>query len=192
MTPEGEDTRAFPGPVFGSLWERLADPAAPPGGGAAAAVAAGMAAGLVAKAARRPIETWTDARGVAAQAAALGERCVELAESDARAFAAALRALQDRADIELRLAESVDVLLALAETATDIAELAARTAEQCDGTFRGDAVCAALLAEAAASCVAVLVAGNLTVTGEDERLRRARQLAELSTAALRRALESGP
>ena len=187
-----DETRAFPETTFGSLWERLADPGAGPGGGSAAALAAGMAAALIAKAARQSVDSWPDAAGVAAQAGSFGTRCAELAESDSQAFAAALRALEDRAEVDTHLTRTVVVLLALGETAADVAELAARTAEHCDGVFRGDAVCAALLAEAAASAAAVLVAGNLTVTGEDERLRRARRLAETATAALRRALESGP
>jgi hypothetical protein len=151
-----------------------------------------MAAALVAKAARRSADTWPDALGVAAQAAAFGARGSELAETDSRVFAAALQALGASVDVEPRLTETVVVLLALGETAADLAELAARTAEQCDGTFRADAVCAALLAEAAACSAAVLVAGNLTVTPGDERLLRARQLAELATGAVRRALEAGP
>jgi hypothetical protein len=150
-----------------------------------------MAASLVAKAARRSADSWRDAAGVAAQAESLASRCDELAESDARAFAAALRALEERSDVEGPLAESVDVLLVLCETATDVADLAARTAEQCDGTYRADAVCAALLAEAATSSVAVLVAANLTVTERDERLLRAKRLSAAATTALRRALESG-
>jgi formiminotetrahydrofolate cyclodeaminase len=176
----------------GDLWDRLADPQAAPGGGSASAVAAELAAALVAKAARRSAGSWPDAHGVAAQAASLAARLSELAESDSRAFAAALEALEARADIERHLDQTVVELLALAETATDVAELAALTAEQCDGTFRGDAICAALLAEAAARGAAVLVSGNLTVADEDERLRRARRLADLATEAVRRALQSGP
>ncbi len=176
----------------GTFWERLADPRSAPGGGSASAVAVEMAAALVVKAARRSAETWPEARGAAAQAGALATRCSELAELDSRAFGAALKALEGRAEVEGPLRESVDVLLALAETAADLAELAASTAEHCDGTFRGDAICAALLAEAAACGAAVLVAGNLTVTSNDERLRRAKRLGELATRAVARALETGP
>jgi formiminotetrahydrofolate cyclodeaminase len=187
-----DETQTAPEPALGGLWDRLADPDKAPGGGSASAVAVEMASALVAKAARRSTDSWPDAAGVAAQASALAARCAELAELDARAFGAALKALEDRAGIEERLGESVDVLLALAEAATDVAELAALTAEQCDGTFRGDAICAALLAEAAACGAAVLVAGNLTVTGADERLARAKRLGELATRAVGRALETGP
>ena len=189
---EPNQTDAFSKAAIGGLWERLADPEAAPGGGSAAAVAAWMAAALVAKAARRSTDSWPDARGVAAQAGSLGARCSELAESDSLAFEAALQALESRADVHARLADTVVVLLALGEVAADVAELAARTAEHCDGTFRADAVCAALLAEAGACAAAVLIAGNLTVTSGDERLRRAQRLGEVATEAVRRALEAGP
>ena len=105
---------------------------------------------------------------------------------------AALRSLDQLEGVEARLDQAVGEVLALAEAATDVAELAAWTAERCDGTFRADAICAALLAEAAACGAAVLVAGTLTVTERDERLGRARRLADLSSEALRRALEAGP
>lgn len=189
---ERDETGALPEPILGNLLERLADPRSAPGAGSAAAFAAGMAAALLAKAARHSADTWPDARGVAAQAGSFAARCLELAESDARAFAAALKALEERTGIEPSLDQTVVVLLALGEIAADVAELAARTAEHCDGTFRGDAVSATLLAEAAARSVAVLVAGNLTVAEGDERLRRAKRLAELATAAARRALDAGP
>ena len=186
------DTSGDTGLVTSELWERLADPQAIHGGGSASAVAVELAAALVAKAARRSVEGWPEALEVAAQARSLARRCSELAESDARAFAAALKALEDRVDIERNLDRAVAELLALGETANDVAELAASTAERCDGTFRADAVCATLLAEAAACGLAVLVAGSLTVTERDERLLRAKRFADLATGAVRRALEVGP
>jgi formiminotetrahydrofolate cyclodeaminase len=176
---------------FRSSWEQLAAPRTAPGGGSAAALTAGLATALVAKAARRSADTWAEARGVAAQARLLATRCAELSDESSRAFTAALKALEDRVEIEARLNESVDVLLALAEVACDVAELAAWVAEHCDGTFRGDAVCGALLAEAAACAAAVLVAGNLTVTASDERVARAKLLADSATRAVASALESG-
>ncbi len=173
------------------LCDRLGIRAPHPGGASASAVAAGMSAALVAKAARRSEPSWAEADAVALQADLLGARCSELAESASRAFAAALKALEDRTDIEAHLNRTVVDLLALAEVSVEVAGLAARTAERCDGTFRGDAVCAALLAEAAACGAAVLVAGNLTVTEGDKRLREAKQHASRATEAVRRALEAG-
>jgi methenyltetrahydrofolate cyclohydrolase len=189
---ELEESLARPEPTPDDPWDALADPQTAPGGGSAAAIAARLATALVAKAARRSADSWRDAAGVAAQATTLADRCSELAEADAHAFGAALEALEQRRAIETRLEESVTALLAIAELGADVAELAALTAEKCDGTFRGDAVTGALLAEAGACAAAVLVAGNLGVTREDERLRQARQLAAQATAAVRRALEAGP
>jgi formiminotetrahydrofolate cyclodeaminase len=190
VSPSRSD--AFPELAPAGLWERLADPDTAPGGGSAAALAAWMAAALVAKAARHSVATWPDAAGVAAQAGSLGERCSDLAVSDAIAFAAALAALERGTQVELALAETVAELLALGEAAADVAELAARTAERCDGTFRGDAVAAALLAESAARGAAALVTANLTVAEGDARLLQARRSAEAALAAGRRALEAGP
>jgi methenyltetrahydrofolate cyclohydrolase len=189
---ELQDSAAGTEPLLDDLWERLAEPRTAPGGGSAAAIAARLATALVAKAARRSADSWPDAPGVAAQAVSLGNRCSELAEADSRAFGAALEALEERRRIEVRLEESVTTLLAIAEAAADVAELAALTAEKCDGTFRGDAVTGALLAEAGGCAAAVLVASNLGVTREDDRLRRAQKLAGQATAAVRRALEAGP
>ena len=189
---ETDEKEALHALTSGDLWDRLADPGAAPGGGSAAAVVAGMAAALTAKAARRSSNSWSDARGVAAQAGSLAKRCTELAQEDAHAFDAALQALENPTDVALPLAQTVAVLLELGETAADVAELAARTAEHCDGTFRGDAVSATLLAEAAARVVTALVASNLTVAKGDERLLRARRLADVAAAAARRALDAGP
>jgi formiminotetrahydrofolate cyclodeaminase len=174
------------------VWARLAHPQDALGGGSAAALALGTAAALVAKAARHSVGSWPEAAGAAAQARSLQARCSLLAEFDARAFAAALRALERRVDVEIRVAETLVPLMRLGETAVDVAELAAETAERCDGTFRADAVTAALLAEAAAHSAAALVTANLTVVEGDERLQRARRLAELATAAARRARGAGP
>jgi formiminotetrahydrofolate cyclodeaminase len=189
---ELEESLARPEPATDDLWSALADPQTAPGGGSAAAIAARLATALVAKAARRSADSWPDAPGVAAQATSLADRCAELAEADARAFGAALKALEERRGIEARLEESVTALLAITEAAADVGELAALTAEKCDGTFRGDAVTGALLAEAGACAAAILVAGNLGVTRDDDRLQQARQLAAQATAAVRRALEAGP
>ena len=80
----------------------------------------------------------------------------------------------------------------LADTAADVAVLAALTAEFGDGTYRGDAAAAAILAEAGARAAAKLVAVNLTVTEDDERLRRAREAEEAARRAAARALDAGP
>jgi formiminotetrahydrofolate cyclodeaminase len=173
------------------LCRRLASEGAP-GAGSAAAVAGALAASLVAKAARRSVGSWPEASGVVAQAQALAARCAELAALDAEAFDEALAALDAGAGVEPPLLRAAGVLLQLGEVAADVAVLAARAAEHGEGTFRGDATSAAVLAEAAARAAETLVRGNLTVTPTDERLTRAHLLTETAAAATRRALDSGP
>jgi formiminotetrahydrofolate cyclodeaminase len=160
------------------------------GGGPAAALAAAMGAALVAAAARKSRDSWPEAVGVAAQAAALEARCVELAHADADAFAEALVALERGSDVEEPLREAVSVLLELGEASADVAALAALTAERCEGMFRGDAAAAAQLAAAATEVVATLVEVNLTVGPTDERLAWARRLVDSATRAARQAAES--
>ena len=173
---------------------RLAAPEQGPGGGSAAALTVAVAAGLVAMVARRSREAWSDAAGVAAQAIAVQERIAPLAEADAEAWAAALDALGGgRGDDELHqvLADAVQIPLEIGEAAADVASMAALAAEMGEGTFRGDAAAAALLAEAAARAAGKLVAVNLTVTGDDARLVRARRNEQLAGEAAARALDAG-
>ena len=75
--------------------------------------------------------------------------------------------------------------LRIAEVAADTAELAAHVAEHCEPTFRADAAAATRLAEGAARACVELVATNLGVTEDDERLSRARLLAEAAGDAAR-------
>jgi formiminotetrahydrofolate cyclodeaminase len=160
-----------------------------PGGGSAAGLVATMAAALIAKAAQHS-EAWGEAPTVIARADSLGERCAELARLDAEAFATALDALEKGEGVAGPLRRTTDVLLELAETAADVADLAARTAERCDGGFSGDAASGAVLAAAAALAAESLVSTNLTVTDSDERMRRAHTLAEDAAAAALRALKA--
>jgi formiminotetrahydrofolate cyclodeaminase len=180
---------------LGDFLESLSAPGPVPGGGAAAALTVSFAAGLVTMAARRSADSWPEARGVAAQARTLLARTAPLAQSDADAWHAALDALEEppgEDELEERLTRAAQVPLAIADTAADVAELAALVAEMGDGTYRGDAAAAALLAEAGARAAEKLVAVNLTVTPEDPRLVRARRAAEAAHAAVARALDSGP
>jgi len=172
------------------LCRQLATESAP-GGGSAAGVAAAMAAGLTAKAARRS-ESWGEAPTVIARADALGVRCAELAQLDAEAFEQALAALEKGEAVAAPLRRTTDLLLELAETAADVAALAARTAEHCDGTFSGDAASGAVLAAAATLAAESLVSVNLTVTDSDARMRKAHSLAEDAAASALRALKVAP
>jgi formiminotetrahydrofolate cyclodeaminase len=180
---------------LGDFLDSLSSPGPAPGGGAAAALTVSLAAGLVTMAARRSASSWPDARGVAAQARTLLARAAPLAKSDADAWHAALEALEEPPSddqLEERLAQAAQVPMAIADTAADVAELAALVAEMGDGTYRGDAAAASVLAEAGARAAAKLVAVNLTVTSDDPRLIRARKAADAARAAAERALDSGP
>jgi methenyltetrahydrofolate cyclohydrolase len=170
-----------------------ADPV--PGAGSAAALTASTAAALVAMTARLS-EGWEDAPGVVAQALALQERLAELAQSDADAYAESLEALAARAKgsderRDLALGDALDraarVPLAIAETAHDVALLAAKAAEHVRIEVQADAQAAASLAAAAASTAALLVEVNLTTSEHDERVRRARRAADGAAAAVQSA-----
>jgi len=182
----------FPDLSLGDLLERLASEEPDLGGGSAAALGGAMAAALVTAVARRSRDSWADAAGVAAQARALEDRCVRLAQADALAFGAAVAALERASEVEEPLRESVVVLLELGEAAADVAALAALAAERCDGRFRGDAAAAAQLAQAAAGVVATLVEANLTVGAGDERLAAAKRLVDSARYSARQAGEDAP
>jgi formiminotetrahydrofolate cyclodeaminase len=172
-----------------------------PGGGSAAALTVTFAAGLVTMVARHSRDSWADAGGVAAQARKLQARCAPLAQQDADVWKDALEALHGNggggagsrdADLEEKLARAAEVPLWIAEAGADVAMLAALTTEMGDGTYRGDAAAAALLAHAGARVAANLVALNLGMREDDLRLARARRSERAAAAAAARALEAGP
>jgi formiminotetrahydrofolate cyclodeaminase len=78
----------------------------------------------------------------------------------------------------------------LAEAGADTATLAAAAVEHGTLDRRGDAVAAAILADAGARAAAHLVEVNLVVTPDDERVKRARAAAEVASAAARSAVRS--
>ena len=80
------------GVTMGRLHDLLAEPGPRPAGGSAAALATTMAAGLV-RLVARVSRDWEDAPGIAAQAAALGDRSLLLADDDHRVYAEALAQL---------------------------------------------------------------------------------------------------
>ena len=166
-----------------------------PGAGSAAALTASAAAALVAMTARLSDE-WPEAAGVAAQALALQQRLAELAQADAEIYAESLDALaarekgqDERRDFALGtlLDRAARVPLAIAETACDVALLAANAAAYVRLEVQPDARAAGSLAAAAASAAALLVEVNLTATADDERVRQARRAAEGAAAAVQSA-----
>jgi methenyltetrahydrofolate cyclohydrolase len=177
--------------ALGAFHDAVEHPEALPASGAAAATAAALSASLVAMAARATPE-WAEANGVAAQALKLRRRLAELARTDAEAFAAVLSHLDapgSEQGRDARLARALDrsseLPLAIAETAADVAALAALTSERCVPRHRADAVAAAALAEGAAVAAAHLVETNLLAVPGDERCARARAAGEAAEAARR-------
>jgi formiminotetrahydrofolate cyclodeaminase len=161
-----------------------------PGGGSVAALVTAAAAGLLAKVARASSETWPDARGVAAQAETLRDRVAPIAQVDADEYDAALQA---RGDFEVgrAYARAAEPPLRIAEAAVDVALLSVTVAQLGDQSLRADAVTAAALAAGAARAAAELVAVNLTTSAEDERVLRARKLAQQAADAAEEAFTGG-
>ena len=131
----------------------------------------------------------------AAQAASLYARSLPLAEADADAYAAALARLATRegspqGDFKLGVAleHTADVLLAIADAAADVGELAVAVVERAAPDLKPDAVAAAMLAEGSARAAAHLVAINLAVSEGDARACRAEAAVDAAAAAVQRAL----
>lgn len=178
--------------------DRLAAEEPTPAGGSAAALCVAMAAGLTAKVAKASPD-WSEAGSVVAQAERLRRRTAPLAQSDAEAYEEALAALHlpDQLEPEVRnmalgkvLARAAEIPLVIAEAGADVACLAAEVAERGTPERRADAIAAALIAEAAARAAANLVAVNLIVTPEDDRVKRAQVVADVAANAAQTALES--
>jgi methenyltetrahydrofolate cyclohydrolase len=163
-----------------------------PGGGSVAALLVAMAAGLVAKAARISRPRWPEADGAAARADMLRDRAAANAQRDAELYLQALSVLAERTeenpavrDFELgrSFALAAEPPLELADIAADTVMLAEEVARKSDPSVRVDVEVAAVLAAAAARVAAELVAVNLTATEADERVHRARVLAESAARA---------
>jgi methenyltetrahydrofolate cyclohydrolase len=180
--------------------DRMAAEEPTPAGGSAAAIAVAMASALIAKVAKVSPD-WSEARAVVAQAERLSQRVAPLAQIDAEAYEEALAALHlpEQLEPEVKdmalgemLTRAAEIPLVIAEAGADVACLAAEVADRGAPDRRGDAITAALIAEAAARAAANLVAVNLTVTPDDERLVRAEAVTSVASAAAREALRSVP
>jgi formiminotetrahydrofolate cyclodeaminase len=181
------------------LLESFASREAAPAAGSAAAIVVAVAAGLIGKVALASPE-WPEARSAFAQAETLRKRTAPLAQSDADAYLEALAALHlpEQLESEVRdmalgqvLARAAEIPLAIAEAGADAASLAVVAAERGIEERRGEAVAAALLAESAARVAAELVAMNLTITPDDQRVTRARAAEAMARNAARDALSAG-
>lgn len=172
-----------------------------PGGGATAAVTTALAAGLVVMAARFSEAHLPQSAALAEQADRLRRRVEPCVDEDARAYRAVLDAYGlpkepdpegRRERIRLALHAAAEVPLRIAEAGAQVAGLGAcLAAEGGDPDLRGDAVTAALLAEAAVRSAVCLVRINVELGGlGGDLLDRADRCVEEATEAARRAAAS--
>jgi len=182
----------------------------PGGGGPAAALTAAAAAALVAKVARGSRTTWIEAGGAIAHAEALRMQTQALIDRDAAAYleASAVLALDERSArsgvaspagtaavpvgdreriLDEALLQAADLALAIADAASEIAQLAAHVARYCPKAMRPDALTAVALAEAAACAAARLVAVNRKLADDDPRRASAAEAAQSAQDARERA-----
>lgn len=173
-------------PVRGFL-DQLAARTPAPGGGGAAAVTGALAAGLVAMAARFSVTQLPGAGDLADRADELRHRAADLADLDARAYAAVLDTPPGQRR-EALLGAAV-VPLEISEIGARVALMAVQVAEAGNPNLRGDAVTGALLAAASARSAACLVDINVGLGGlEPELSRRAGQAVTDACAAAERVM----
>jgi formiminotetrahydrofolate cyclodeaminase len=182
--------------AFEELLDTIAAETPAPGGGSVAAFVTEMAASLAAMAARFAHD-WDGAAGAVAQAETLRHRAAPLAIEDAVAYENVLTAMRMPKELEPEvrntligetLSRAADAPLQIAETAVDVAELAAEIAVCGNPNLRGDAAAASILATAASRVAANLVEINLATVEGDERVELARALVRNSEKAVQRAL----
>jgi methenyltetrahydrofolate cyclohydrolase len=160
------------------------DPA--PAGGSVAAVAVALAAALSAMAARLSAEHLADAPKLAKRADSLRSEAAPLARADAVAYGRVLAAQRTGEGdvVHDALSRAADIPVAVAKAGVEVAEISAHLARDGNPNLRGDAIAAALLAEAGARAATWLAKINLSSAGiEDGRLGHADELVEAAAAA---------
>jgi formiminotetrahydrofolate cyclodeaminase len=158
-----------------------------PGGGTAAALAVTLGAGLCAMTARLSArqldgDTVTELTN---QAERILAASASLLQADAESYGRVISAMRSPAGadpagreraVAAALSGAADVPLDIIALGAEAAALAARLAADGNPALRGDAVTAAVLAEAGARAAAVLVGINLAAVPDDERHARAGSL----------------
>jgi formiminotetrahydrofolate cyclodeaminase len=173
------------------LFDDLSSSDAAPASGSAAAVTIAMAAALAEMGAGLSRGQWDEAAGMVAQARLLRRRIAPLVEADADAYARALAALDSAGasgaggddDIARALAAAADVLLVIARTGADTAEVAQQVAERGNPRHRDDVHAAVLLAEVGTRIAATLVSVNLATVAGDLREEEAIACARAAASA---------
>jgi methenyltetrahydrofolate cyclohydrolase len=157
--------------------EAVASNAPAPGGGSSSAVAAALAAALVEMAARLA------GRDEAVRSAAeLRRTGLRLAEEELTSYAPVLAARSPE-ERSAALVTASEAPAQVAELAAEAAELGVNVAGSSSPAVRGDALAGVVLAEAAASAAARLVAINVQSGSVLDRAREAEQRALKARAA---------
>ncbi len=181
---------------LGSFIELVSAAEPAPAGGSVAAAAISLAAGLCVMAARLSSKQIADAPDLALTAEDLRDRAAALCQADAEAYSLVVRATRRpsepdperrRLEISSALSAATEVPMQLVEIAARVSALAARIAEDGNPNLLGDAVTAALLAEAGGRAAAALVRINLEGLGTDTRRSRAALLLDEARESTERA-----
>jgi methenyltetrahydrofolate cyclohydrolase len=162
----------------------LASDTPAPGGGVSAALSVALGAGLYAMAARLSARQLAGdtASELTNQAERILAASASLLQADAESYGRVISAMRSPAGadparreraVAAALSGAADVPLDIIALGAEAAALAARLASDGNPTLRGDAVTAAVLADAGARAAAVLVGVNLAATPDDERHARA-------------------
>jgi methenyltetrahydrofolate cyclohydrolase len=180
-----------------ALAGRVASDEPAPGAGPSAAWTCALAAALVemvsAVALRNEPEDADAAERRRLRAAALRARVLELADEDVAAYTAVMAALGGSGQagrgsaVRDALSRAADPPLAIAETAAEAVGLAADAAAEARGAVKGEAVTAAVLAEAVVRACGTIVDMNLGGAPKDARRARVRELADAARTDLARA-----
>lgn len=161
-----------------------------PGGGSAAALTVALSAALAAMAARFSARQVEDSAELAIEADQLRHRAAALVDEDSRAYQAVLDTRRSggagSGTAQVAMQHAAIVPLRICELAAQTAALAARLATDGSPDLRGDAITAALLAEAAARSSASLVSINIAAGASDAGLSaRAAHAVSRARAAVR-------
>jgi len=181
-----------------ALVQRVASTDPAPGAGPSLAWTCALAAALVEMVSAITLSgDPADAAAIAARrdrAAALRAQALELADRDVVAYSGVLAALRRRDEpghggrLRKALSDAADPPLAIMEIAAELSSLAADAASAARGAVRGEAVTAAVLAEAVVRAAAPLVELDLAGARDDPRRARVSELAPVARAGLDRAL----
>ncbi len=186
---------------LGRFMELVASREPAPGGGASAAVTVALAAALSSMSARFSTGHLVEAPALTERAEQLRSEVMPLARADAAAYGRVLESYRGqregdkegrRRKIREALSEAASVPLAVAEIGAELVGIAVRLVREGNPNLRGDAVVAALLAEAGVRAAAKLVEINVAAGGTDNgRLARASELVADAAAAQQAAKSAG-